>query len=93
MKTKNLEKNKGPVTAKRSEAGFTLVELLVVIAIIALLMGILIPALTKARRVAKRVVCMSNMRQLLAAWMSYAEQNDGKLVNGGQYPPPPSGVL
>ena len=74
MKTGILKKNKG----------FTLVELLVVIAIIALLMAVLLPALNKARRATKRVVCMSNMKQLLTAWMSYAEQNDGKLVNGGQ---------
>jgi prepilin-type N-terminal cleavage/methylation domain-containing protein/prepilin-type processing-associated H-X9-DG protein len=74
--------------SKTGFKGFTLVELLVVIAIIALLMGILIPSLSKARRVAKRVVCMSNMKQLVAAWMAYAEQNDGKLVNGGQTPIP-----
>jgi prepilin-type N-terminal cleavage/methylation domain-containing protein/prepilin-type processing-associated H-X9-DG protein len=67
------------------EGGFTLVELLVVISIIALLMAVLLPALTKARKAAKRVVCMSNMRQLVVAWMTYAENNDGKLVNGGQY--------
>jgi prepilin-type N-terminal cleavage/methylation domain-containing protein len=71
-----------------SEDGFTLVELLVVIAIIALLMGVLLPALNKARRMAKRVVCMSNMRQLLTAWTSYADNSDGKLVNGGQTPVP-----
>ncbi len=79
---------KGPVLRSFSEGGFTLVELLVVIAIIALLMAVLLPALTKARRMTKRVVCMSNMRQLIAAWMSYAENNDGKLVNGGQSPAP-----
>jgi len=78
QRRKTLKKNKG----------FTLVELLVVISIIALLMAVLLPALTKARRMAKRVVCMSNMRQLIAAWMTYAENNDGKLVNGGQTPPP-----
>ena len=79
-----MKKSKGLARRSASGVGFTLVELLVVIAIIALLMAVLIPALTKARRAAKRVVCMSNMRQLLAAWMSYAENNDGKLVNGGQ---------
>ena len=72
---------------KKSKA-FTLVELLVVISIIALLMAVLLPALTKARRTAKRVACMSNMKQLIAAWMAYAENNDGKLVNGGQSPVP-----
>lgn len=76
--------------SRKDNDGFTLVELLVVIAIIALLMGVLLPALTKARRVAKRVACMSNMRQLLTAWMTYAENSDGKIVNGGQYPPPPN---
>jgi prepilin-type N-terminal cleavage/methylation domain-containing protein/prepilin-type processing-associated H-X9-DG protein len=66
--------------------GFTLVELLVVIAIIALLMAVLLPALNKARTHAKRVVCLSGVRQLVTAWMAYADNSDGKLVNGGQPP-------
>jgi prepilin-type N-terminal cleavage/methylation domain-containing protein/prepilin-type processing-associated H-X9-DG protein len=71
--------------------GFTLIELLIVIAIIALLMGILIPALSKVRRQGKRISCLSNMKQLLIAWMAYAEANDGKIVNGGQSPSNDSG--
>lgn len=61
-----------------------MVELLVVISIIALLMAVLLPALAKARTQAKRIVCLSGMRQLALAWTAYAENNDGKLVNGGQ---------
>jgi prepilin-type N-terminal cleavage/methylation domain-containing protein/prepilin-type processing-associated H-X9-DG protein len=66
--------------------GFTLVELLVVIAIIALLMAVLLPALSKARTQAKRIVCLSGLKQLTLAWMSYADNSDGKIVNGGQTP-------
>jgi prepilin-type N-terminal cleavage/methylation domain-containing protein/prepilin-type processing-associated H-X9-DG protein len=69
-----------------TRGGFTLIELLIVIAIIALLMGILLPALTRVRKQGKRAVCFSNIRQLQLAWQAYAESNDGKIVNGGQAP-------
>jgi prepilin-type N-terminal cleavage/methylation domain-containing protein/prepilin-type processing-associated H-X9-DG protein len=68
----------------KKSRGFTLVELLVVISIIALLMAVLLPALSKARTQAKRIVCLSGLKQLVLGWMSYAENNDGKIVNGGQ---------
>jgi len=54
---------------------FTLVELLVVIAVIALLMGILVPSLAKARIIAKRMKCSSNLRQIHVAINSYLSSN------------------
>lgn len=78
----NAEKNKGPVTAKSSEAGFTLIELLVVIAIIALLMAILLPALSRAREAGKRAVCLTQIKQLQISWILYADENDDKVPPG-----------
>ena len=72
---------------KRFLTAFTLVELLVVIAIIAILMAILMPVLNRAKEQGKRAVCLSNLRQLMLAWIMYADENDDMLVNGdtGEY--------
>ncbi len=67
---------------KSSPAGFTLVELLVVISIIALLMGILVSTLSRARALAQCVVCMANLRTLITAWSAYSVNNQERLVGG-----------
>lgn len=67
----------------RGTVGFTLVELLVVIGIIALLISILLPALGKAQMAAKRTQCMSNMRQLAMAIVSFANDHKGVMPASG----------
>lgn len=74
----------------RKEA-FTLLELLVIVVIIGVLAALLLPALNKARTLAQRTACMSNLRQIGLAWTLYYEDSSGRLAEsypGGTAPNP-----
>lgn len=66
----------------QARTAFTLIELLIVIAIICVLVAILLPAVKQAREAARTTQCLANLHALGVAWISYAADNGGDLVDG-----------
>ena len=80
MNTAGLAGWLGRPVRPRPKSGFTLLELLVVVALVALLAGLLLPALAGAKRSGQAIQCLNNLRQLTLAWQLYADDHDDALA-------------